>query len=83
MSNRSKLIRQAFETSLDVLGAPTKQALIEDLERYGIYMNDPQFNLPQLEQGLKQRMGDEATGLILERVNRKLDELERSRRETK
>lgn len=79
-NNRSKLIRQAFENSLDVLGVQTKQALIEDLERHGIYMNDPNLDLPELEQGLREIMGDEATDLILERLNKKLEELERYRR---
>lgn len=80
MYDRSKLIRQAIESSLDVLGAQTKQALIEDLERHGVYLDAPEIDLTKLVQALKEILGDEASNLILELLNRKLRELERRRR---
>lgn len=80
MYDRSKLIRQAIESSFDVLGTPTKQALIEDLERHGVYLDAPEIDLAKLVQALKEILGDEASNLILELLNRKLRELERRRR---
>jgi hypothetical protein len=80
VNDRSKLIRQAIEGSFDVLGERTKRALIEDLERYGVYLDAQEIDLTKLVQALKEIMGDEASNLILEQLNRKLRELERRHR---
>jgi hypothetical protein len=50
---RSELIRQAFDSSVGVLGERSKQLLIEDLKYHDVYLNDPDLNLQKLMKALK------------------------------
>jgi len=66
---------QAFENSIRILGEPAVAALIEDLNKSGVFLDDPEITLSKLVYGLKKILGDEAAELIAERLILKLDEM--------
>jgi hypothetical protein len=70
------LIRQAFDSSVGVLGERSKQLLIEDLKYHDVYLNDPDLNLQKLMKALKAILREEPAEMIIERIMIKLDELE-------
>jgi hypothetical protein len=69
------VIRQAFEKTISVLGERTKQTLIEDLSKTGVFLHDPEITLSKLVHGIKEILGDEAAELVAERLIIKLDEM--------
>lgn len=71
----SDLIRQAFDFVFDALGERANRAIIEELRRQGIFLDDPSLTLPKLFDGLRPILGDDATALAAERLILKLDEL--------
>ena len=73
------VIRQAFLEAIDVLGVGAARALIEDLQRYQVFLYDQNLSLENLARGLNEMVGKETTQLLLERVYIKLDELHSSR----
>lgn len=76
----STIARQAFESATHVLGQRSKQLLIKDLKYRGIYLNDPELNLPKLMKALKEILREEPAELIIELIMIKLDEIESERR---
>jgi hypothetical protein len=74
-SRRSEIIRQAFLESIAVLGERTCKALIEDLQRYRVFLyDDENLSLEPLATGLRELVGKEVSELLLERVIIKLEE---------
>jgi hypothetical protein len=69
------VIRQAFENTINVLGERTKQTLIEDLTKSGVFLQDPEITLSKLVNGIKEILGDEAAELVAERLIIKLDKM--------
>ena len=81
MSNDySVALRQAFLESIDILGKRTCRALIEDLQRYRVFLYDQNLSLEHLARGLKELVGEQSAEMLLERVVIKLDELGSKRR---
>lgn len=72
-----KLIRQALAASIEVLGERGSRALIEDLQRHGIFMD--KLTLKKLMMGLRDVLGDEAADIIMQEVLIRLDEMYSSR----
>jgi hypothetical protein len=72
-----KLIRQALAASIEVLGERGNRALIEDLQRRGIFMDN--LALEKLMTGLRDVLGDEAAEIIMQEVIIRLDEMYSSR----
>ena len=71
-----ELIREAFESAVEVLGESAKDALIQDLRHSGVDLNDLELNLQTLIHGLKELLGDEAAIAIIGRLIKKFDQLE-------
>lgn len=77
------VIRQAFESAVEVLGLATKESLVEDLKIQGIFLNDPEITLSKIFEGLEGVMGREIAELFAERLLIKLDELYSMQRNVK
>ena len=71
----SAALRQAFLESIDVLGKRTCRALIEDLQRYRVFLYDQNLSIENLARGLRELVGEKSAQLLLERVYIKLDEM--------
>ena len=69
----STLIRQALAASIEVLGERGSRALIEDLQRHGIFMDN--LALEKLMMGLRDVLGDEAAEIIMQEVLVRLDKM--------
>ena len=69
------LLHRAFNLVFNKVGERTKRALIEDLHRQGVFLNDPDLNLPKLANGIREVIGKEATDIIVEQMIITLDEL--------
>lgn len=72
---RDNLVREAFETSIEVLGERARRGLVEDLQHFGVSVNRDDLALEELVKGLEKVLGYEAAEVIIERVILKLDEL--------
>ena len=72
-NERSELIREAFMDSIAVLGERACRALVEDLQRIGVFMHN--ISLDRLSAGLRDMLGDEAADIILQEVMLKLDKI--------
>jgi hypothetical protein len=72
---QSTLLRNAFERAVEVLGESSKEALLEDLKKHGLFFDDPEITLSKLVHALREVIGQEATELLAERLIIKLDEL--------
>ena len=71
----SRYIRQAFESTISVLGERAAKAIIEDLDYNGVSMNDPNLSLEKLAHGINIVIGEDGANLIIERLLLQLDEL--------
>jgi hypothetical protein len=73
----NKILREAFESAIEVLGYPGKSALIEDLESSGCYSRDDRsyLSLWKVGEELRERFGQEAAESIMERVMIAMDRL--------
>ena len=69
--DQSKLIRQAFADTISVLGEQGARALIEDLERQGIDINN--LTLEKLAVGLRNMLGNETADIIMQEIILRLD----------
>jgi hypothetical protein len=76
--DRAELISRAFAASIEVLGERACRALVEDLQRHGVYLDN--VTLERLAAGLRNVMGDEATDLIMQEVFLRLDEMHSSQK---
>ncbi len=66
----------AFEYAIAILGERTGQSIILDMTiRAGVDFNAPSLSLTQLYDGMLMLYGKETTGLIIEDVILKLDEI--------
>lgn len=70
------LLRQAFESAVDVLGESAKYALIHDLRHSGLDLDDAGLDLQALIEGLQKLLGDETAIIIVERLIKKFDQLQ-------
>jgi hypothetical protein len=75
---RSELIRQAFADAIAVLGERAGRALIDDLQRRGVHMQN--LTLEKLAAALRPLVGDEAADIIMQDVIMKLDKLSNSKK---
>lgn len=80
---QSAILGNAFEIVISILGERTKEALNEDLKKYGVFSNDPSLTFSKLIDGLRKVVGNEATELIAERLIIKLDELHSAQKQEK
>lgn len=80
---QSAILGNAFEIVISILGERTKEALNEDLKKYGVFSNDPNLTFSKLIDGLRKVVGNEATELIAERLIIKLDELHSAQKQEK
>jgi hypothetical protein len=73
----NKILREAFESSLDILGDAGKVTLVHDLEAHGSYSreNDRYLSLWRIGEGLRNLFGQEVAELIMERVMIRMDKL--------
>jgi hypothetical protein len=73
----NRILREAFDSAIAVLGYPGKSALIEDLESTGCYSKDDHsyLSLWKIGEGLRERFGQEAAESIMERVMIAMDRL--------
>jgi len=77
------IIRKAFLESIKVLGKNGVMAIVEDLQRHDVFLDDPEFSLVKLHRALKQVVGDEVSTIIIERLLIELDRLCNLRMTTK
>ena len=75
MTSEAHVIRQVFLETIDVLGDRAVRAIIEDLQRYHVFLYDQNLSLRDLASGLREMMGEETTQFLIERIYLKLDEL--------
>jgi hypothetical protein len=70
----SKQIKHALQELEKLLGRATVEAMIYDLEMYGLpLVNDRQtYTLNEIENALRKIFGDEATLLLFERLKKSL-----------
>ena len=73
----NKILREAFENTIDVLGYAGKALLIEDLENIGAYSkyDDRYLSLWKIGNGLKRLFGEEIAQMIMETVMIRMDKL--------
>jgi len=73
----NKILRDAFEGTLDILGESGKRALIQELEQYGAYSihNDSYLSLWNIGKGLKELFNEEIAELVMEGVMIRMDKL--------
>jgi len=73
----NKILREAFESSIEVLGYSGKTLLIEDLENIGAYSkyDDRYLSLWEIGNGLKHLFGEEIAQMIMEHVMIRMDKL--------
>ena len=83
MPEQYSIIREAFLESIKVLGKNGVMAIIEDLQRHDVFLDDPEFSLVKLHRALKQVVGDEVSTIIIERLLIELDRLCNLRTTTK
>jgi hypothetical protein len=76
--DRTELISQAFAASIEVLGERACRALVKDLQRHGVHLDN--VTLERLAAGLRNVMGDEATDLIMQEVFIRLDKMSSARK---
>jgi hypothetical protein len=78
--NQRLLVADAFNEALDILGQPSKNALLFHLQEHSISLdNDDKsggsFTLEQLYSALQTTLGTGGADLIMESVRLKMDEL--------
>jgi len=61
--------------SIEILGENGERAVIEDLQRTGILLQENDLTLEKLSHGLNLVLGLEAARLVMERVFLNLDEM--------
>ena len=83
MPEQYSIIREAFLESIKVLGKNGVMAIVEDLQRHDVFLDDPEFSLVKLHRALKQVVGDEVSTIIIERLLIELDRLCNLRTTTK
>lgn len=73
----NKILREAFESTLDILGESGKRALIQELEQFGAYSihNDSYLSLWNIGKGLKELFNEEIAELVMEGVMIRMDKL--------
>lgn len=71
----SDYLRQALTTATSVLGDGATKAIIEDLRRSSVFLNDPDLTLEKLARGINLIIGDKAGNLITERILLELEQL--------
>lgn len=71
----SDYLRQALTTAISVLGDGATKAIIEDLRRNSVFLNDPDLTLEKLAHGINLIIGDKAGTLITERILLELEQL--------
>jgi len=72
---QSRILHKAFTKSTEVLGENAVGAIVEELARNGIFLNDSELTIEQLAHGINLVIGGEAAEIIIERILLKLDEL--------
>jgi hypothetical protein len=65
----------AFHKATEVLGKPAASKVVSSLKNYGVYLDDPNFDLQKLSTALNDMLGTGAASLIFERLYLALDEL--------
>jgi len=70
-----RVIAQAFNNSIQVLGPTSVDLLIHNLKHYGVYFDNPSFDLQQMSNAIGDILGEEAASLIYERFNLELNRL--------
>jgi hypothetical protein len=74
------LLQKAFDLVFDKVGERTKKELIEDLQRQGILLNDPDLTLVKLAMGLECVVGKDASKVVIHQMVVKLDELHNNKK---
>jgi hypothetical protein len=70
MAARSKdkpVFAVAFQRAIEVLGNRSADSLIQDLKHYGVYFDDPEFDLHVFSNAINDLIGKPAANLIFER----------------
>jgi len=80
MSERSqynKILREAFDSALEVLGCSGRSALIDALEKHGSYAkyDDSYLSLWTIGKGLQDLFGQEIAEMIMEKIMINMDRL--------
>jgi hypothetical protein len=73
----NRILREAFESSIGVLGTIGKNCLIQELERLGGYSTyaDSDVSLPEIASGLQKLFGEGIAEVLMEDILIKMDEL--------
>lgn len=71
----SRVIGFAFHNAIKVLGERNVNALVEDLKHYGVYFDDPDFDLLRLSNAIIDLLGEGAASLIFERFALEINRL--------
>jgi len=73
----NKVLREAFEGSLDIVGYGGKITIIHELEERGAYHKDDDtyLSLWKIGEGLRELFGQEIAEMIMEKVMIRMDKL--------
>jgi len=73
----NKILRQAFESALEIMGYSGRSALIDELERLGSYSryDESYLSLWTIGKGLQELFGQEIAEMIMEKVMINMDRL--------
>jgi hypothetical protein len=71
----SRVLAVAFHKAIEVLGERSVNLLIDDLKHYGVYFDEPNFDLQRLSGAIGDLVGESAASLIFERFIIELDKI--------
>jgi hypothetical protein len=73
----NRIVREAIESTLDIMGYSGRDAILYDLEQQGAYSreNDKYISLWDVGDGLRNLFGQEASEMIMERIILRMDKL--------
>jgi hypothetical protein len=71
-----RILKKALDESLDMLGSATKEAVLEDLERSGLFLDTDTYSIEQIHKYFDSLFGTDASGLLIERFRKAMEKLD-------